>query len=87
MAFTQLVARTLTILCRQAANADNVRISGLDTLDASSRRIVETISRNISEPLATADGFEIQTPPGHASLFARMLASALDVHEVDVRVA
>ena len=80
-------ASTLTLLCRQEDDRDNLHVSGLSCLDADSRRIVELMTSVVAQPTATVDGFELNLSTGMAKPLAQMMATALTVRKVAVRVA
>ncbi|KWU24726.1 hypothetical protein [Burkholderia cenocepacia] len=80
-------ANTLTLICQQADGRDNLHVTGLSSLDADSRRILEAMTSVVAQPTATADGFELRLSAGSAKPLAQMMASTLTLRKVAVRVA
>lgn len=80
-------ATALTVICQQAGGLENVTVMGVDSLDAGSRRLLETMTREVIEPRSIRGGVAFHMPEGCATRFAQTLASVLTLRGVSVRVA
>ena len=77
----------LTVLCRQADQQENVTVMGVDALDADSRRLFQTMTRDVLEPRVSTAGLVFGLPLGCATRFAQTLASVFSMRGIPVRVA